>query len=530
MSQNPAPPQRYQAAILDLDGVITQTAQLHARAWKQLFDHYLQRYSEQRSIDYVPFDPESDYRQYVDGKPRYDGIRSFLAARSIVLPDGFPKDPPTAETVCGLGNRKNQLFLELLQREGITPYVDAIEQIQRWRYQGMKTAVVSSSKNCTAVLAAAQLRDLFDVKVDGIDAEKLGLPGKPAPDLFLYAAQQLDVIPQQAIVVEDAIVGVEAAHKGGFGLVVGIVRNGRDTALSAHGADRVIRDLRELEDLNRPLENPSNPTPSSALEAFQEIEQQLRDRHLVLFTDYDGTLTPIVARPELAVLSENMRLQLQALANYTTVAIISGRDLADVQNMVGLPGLYYAGSHGFDITGPHDTSMQHATAQKFASDLDAIERQLHNQLDSITGIYVERKRFAIAVHYRAAAAAVIDTVQTITDSILAKYPRLRQRGGKKIIEIQPDIPWDKGRAIVWLLDRLDLNQPQILPLYLGDDTTDEDAFRTLKHRGISIYVGIPEQPTQADYYLCDPDAVQQFFQRLLHHLKLHHPTSQLPKP
>jgi alpha,alpha-trehalase len=530
MPQNPDQPQRYQAIILDLDGVITQTAQLHARAWNNLFDHYLQRYVKQRSRTYVPFDPASDYRQYVDGKPRYDGIRSFLAARSIVLPEGCPNDPPTAETVCGLGNRKNQLFLELLQQEGITPYADAIEQIQHWRGQGIKTAIVSSSKNCAAVLAAAQLGNLFDVKVDGVDAETLGLPGKPAPDLFLYAAQQLDVKPQQAIVIEDAIVGVEAAREGGFGLVVGIVRNGDDAALSAHGADRVVRDLRELEDLNHAMARPTYQPPNSALESFPAIEQQLRDRHLVLFTDYDGTLTPIVARPELAVLPENMRSQLQVLANYTTVAIISGRDLADVQKMVGLPGLYYAGSHGFDIAGPNNIGMQHEEARQFSSDLDAVERQLHNQLDSITGIYVERKRFAIAVHYRAVAAAVVDTVQAITDAILAQYGSLRQRSGKKIIEIQPDIPWDKGRAIVWLLDRLGLNQPQILPLYLGDDTTDEDAFRALKHRGISIYVGTPDQPTQADYYLCDPDAAQQFFQRLLHHLKLHHPTSQLPKP
>jgi alpha,alpha-trehalase len=278
------------------------------------------------------------------------------------------------------------------------------------------------------------------------------------------------------------------------------------------------------------MARPTYQPPNSALESFPAIEQQLRDRHLVLFTDYDGTLTPIVARPELAVLPENMRSQLQVLANYTTVAIISGRDLADVQKMVGLPGLYYAGSHGFDIAGPNNIGMQHEEARQFSSDLDAVERQLHNQLDSITGIYVERKRFAIAVHYRAVAAAVVDTVQAITDAILAQYGSLRQRSGKKIIEIQPDIPWDKGRAIVWLLDRLGLNQPQILPLYLGDDTTDEDAFRALKHRGISIYVGTPDQPTQADYYLCDPDAAQQFFQRLLHHLKLHHPTSQLPKP
>ena len=265
------------------------------------------------------------------------------------------------------------------------------------------------------------------------------------------------------------------------------------------------------------LTNPGGP--SSALEHFDTIEHRLRDRQLALFTDYDGTLTPIVQRPEMAILSDELRSQLQALANQTTVAIISGRDLADVQHMVGLPSLYYAGSHGFDIAGPNNIRLQHKDAQPFLPDLDKAEIQLREQLNHIAGARIERKRFAIAIHYREAAEQVVDTIKKTVDTVLNHYPQLRQRSGKKIFEIQPDIPWDKGRAIYWLLNQLGLNQPGVLPLYLGDDTTDEDAFQALKNHGVSIYVGAPDKPTQADYFLQDPDEVKQFFQILIQQLK-----------
>lgn len=489
-----------QAVILDLDGVITQTARLHARAWKQMFDEYLPQQQ-------APFTLDVDYYTYVDGKPRYEGVRSFLASRGIELPQGTPEDPPEKKTICGLGNRKNTIFLKLLEKEGVEIYTDTVEQIQRWREQGVKTAVISSSRNCEAILKTAALTNLFDVKVDGVDSERLELKGKPAPDIFWQAARQLGVKPEQAIVVEDAIAGVEAGRAGGFKQVVGVVRDGNSEALRAHGADLVVRDLRVLSNIFR-----------SALEHLDEIEHRLGDRHLALFTDYDGTLTPIVKRPEEATLSEEMRSLLQQLAKRGTLAVISGRDLADVQNLVKLENLYYAGSHGFEIAGLNGMHEQQKDAQACLKDLEDAERELCDRLREISGVRVERKHFAIAIHYREAAESDVHDVEGIVDEVISQHPRLRKRSGKKIFELQPDIPWDKGRAVCRLLEQLDLKSSDVLPIYLGDDTTDEDAFQALGDRGIGIRVGAFDESTHADYYLGDPDEVKQFFQALLNRL------------
>lgn len=241
-------PSSYRAAILDLDGVVTETARLHARAWKEMFDAFLDERADRAGENHSPFDAEADYDRYVDGKPRYDGVRSFLAARGIDLPEGDPEDPPTAETIQGLGNRKNEIFHALVEEHGVHVYDDAVEQINRWRSRGWGVAVVSSSKNCKAILEAADLQDLFDVRVDGVVSERLGLEGKPAPDIFLEAADRLEVEPTHAMVFEDARAGVEAGRSGEFGLVVGVSRNGNEEALRAHGADTVVHDLRKVED------------------------------------------------------------------------------------------------------------------------------------------------------------------------------------------------------------------------------------------------------------------------------------------
>jgi beta-phosphoglucomutase family hydrolase len=235
---------KFKAAVLDLDGVVTRTATLHAQAWKEMFDDFLAARSGREGEDHSSFDIEADYLRYVDGKPRYDGIRSFLHARGIELPEGESSDPPRRETVRGLGNRKNEIFLELLGREPVQLFDDAVEQIDRWRDAGLGTALITSSRNGRRILAAAGLEDRFDVTVDGADAERLGLPGKPAPDVFLHAARELGVEPAEAIVVEDAISGVTAGRAGGFGLVVGVARNGGE-GLREAGADIVVRDLRD---------------------------------------------------------------------------------------------------------------------------------------------------------------------------------------------------------------------------------------------------------------------------------------------
>jgi beta-phosphoglucomutase family hydrolase len=237
---------RFDAVLFDLDGVLTATAKVHAACWKKMFDEYLLKRANKTGEASRPFDIKRDYLAYVDGKLRYDGVRDFLKSRAIELPEGSPDDPPTAETVCGLGNRKNDMVNDVLQTEGVEPYQGSLALVRQLRGKGMKTAVVSSSHNCLAVLQAAKMADLFDARVDGEVADRLQLRGKPAPDTFLAASKQLGVPPQRAVVVEDAIAGVQAGRDGRFGLVVGVARKGDVDALKDNGADVVVADLSEL--------------------------------------------------------------------------------------------------------------------------------------------------------------------------------------------------------------------------------------------------------------------------------------------
>jgi beta-phosphoglucomutase family hydrolase len=237
---------RFDAVLFDLDGVLTDTASLHAEAWKRMFDEFLMRWSEEHGHPFVPFQIDPDYLQFVDGKPRFEGVASFLESRRIVLPEGDATDPPDADTIHGLGNRKNELVLRLIEKEGVTPFDGSVAFVKHVRDSGLRTAVVSSSKNAGPVLAAAEIADLFDDRVDGLVAEDLGLPGKPSPDTFLEAARRLDTTAARSIVVEDAVVGVEAGRLGGFGYVIGVDREGDPDRLMAHGADVVVDDLAEL--------------------------------------------------------------------------------------------------------------------------------------------------------------------------------------------------------------------------------------------------------------------------------------------
>jgi beta-phosphoglucomutase family hydrolase len=238
---------RYDAVLFDLDGVITNTAHLHAACWKQMFDEYLRTRAAARGEPYRAFDLVSDYRLYVDGKPRTSGVRDFLAARGIELPEGTPGDPPEAETVGGLGNRKNALVHKAIA-QGVDTFDDSVRLIHRLPQRGFKIAVVTSSKNCGAVLKAARLDQFFETRVDGNVIQAEGLSGKPAPDAFLMAARLLAVTPSRAVVIEDAISGVQAGVAGGFGLVVGIAREGNAAELQRHGAHLVVDDLSELID------------------------------------------------------------------------------------------------------------------------------------------------------------------------------------------------------------------------------------------------------------------------------------------
>ncbi len=500
--------ERFRAFIFDLDGIITRTATVHAAAWERLFNGFLQEYGAREGRQFSPF-TQDDYFRYVDGKPRYDGVESFLATRGIKLPHGNSDDPPDRETVCGLGNRKNACFREALEQQGVEVFESTLAFIRRCKERGLKTAVISSSKNCVPVLKKAGALELFDAKVDGVDAEEQGLPGKPAPDIFLEAARRLGVAPGEAVVVEDAIAGVQAGAAGDFGCVIGVDRAGQPQRLQEAGADMVVGDMAEIatDEQSWPEDIPS------ALERIEEIGERGRNRELAVFLDYDGVLTPIVQRPEDARISPEMRRTVEELAERCTVAIVSGRDLQDVRRMAGVEKIIYAGSHGFEIDGPD----RHIELQKGIEHLPALDHAgglLNEALQGVGGVRVERKKFAIAVHFREAAPEQVPAVEEAVDEVLRQVAGLRKTGGKKIWELRPDIDWDKGRAVSFLLEKLGLDRPDVFPVYLGDDLTDEDAFRELAGKGLGIIVSEEQVPTEAQYALRDTAEVRKFLSSL----------------
>ena len=239
-------PRSINACLFDLDGVLTQTATVHAAAWKQMFDEFLRERAEGSNEEFVPFDAHEDYDRYVDGKPRLDGTRDFLHSRGIELPEGSDDDPPGSPTIRGLSNRKNELVLDKIRTDGVQTYDGSVDYVRRVRAAGIKTAVVSSSANTKDVLACTDLTELFDAVVDGVVARERRLPGKPAPDTFLEGARELGTDPSHSAVFEDAQAGVAAGRAGRFGYVVGVDRVGQADALRKGGADVVVRDLSEL--------------------------------------------------------------------------------------------------------------------------------------------------------------------------------------------------------------------------------------------------------------------------------------------
>ncbi|MBN2320434.1 MAG: beta-phosphoglucomutase family hydrolase [Acidobacteria bacterium] len=247
MSPNPVTRDKFDAVLFDLDGVLTATAKVHAECWKKMFDAFLLRYGKRTGRELPPFDIATDYRLYVDGKPRLDGVRDFLKSRNIDLPEGNPDDGPDRDTVHGLGNYKNEMVNEAIDTTGVEVYSSSIEWARRIKNAGFKLAVVTSSRNCDAVLKSAGIGDLFEIRVDGNVIHERSLRGKPAPDSFLLAAKMVEVEPERAVVIEDAISGVQAGRTGGFGLVVGIGRHGSLEELKANGADIVVRDLGDLQ-------------------------------------------------------------------------------------------------------------------------------------------------------------------------------------------------------------------------------------------------------------------------------------------
>jgi trehalose 6-phosphate phosphatase len=497
---------RLDAALFDMDGVVTDTAVAHFAAWKALFDAFLR----DRDPNARPFD-EADYRAHVDGKPRYDGVADFLASRGIELPRGAVSDPPEAETVCGLGNRKNRVFNDWLAANRVEPFPGSLALLDALDAAGIPAAVFSSSRNADAVLASAGIRHRFRAKIDGSDGAALSLPGKPDPAYLVEAARRLGADPARAAVIEDALSGVEAGRRGGFAQVIGVDRDGDGSALRGAGATITVADLAELALADGRLAPRTFSNIPSAWDATDALTARLRGRRPAVFLDYDGTLSPIVKNPADAVLSDGMRAALRRLAAACPVAIVSGRDLADVQAFVADDSLYFAGSHGFDLAGPGGWREVVPIGKTFLPALDAAAAELEQALSAIPGARLERKRFSLAVHYRQVTPdRETDVARSLAD-IMPRHPKLKHSAGKKVYDVKPRADWHKGRAVLALLTELDLDRPDVLPVYLGDDTTDEDAFRALSNRGLGVVVRDgSDRRTAAQYGLDSTDEVERF--------------------
>jgi trehalose-phosphatase len=508
-------PVRMKAAVFDLDGVVTRTASLHAQSWKRLFDEFLQARAEELGAVFVPFTIEGDYREYVDGKPRIEGVRSFLLSREIELPPGEETDPPGFQTAWSLGNRKNELFQALVNERGADVIESTVRFVEELSRQGVRVGVASSSKNCSLVLAAAGLTSLFSAQVDGVESASLGLKGKPAPDIFVETARRLGARPKETMVVEDAISGVQAGRAGAFGLVVGIgdasgwvdLREvGADWIVSAfdHSSLEIAQDWFRYAEYRRP----------SAIRSWSEMEAVLERGRPMLFLDYDGTLTPIASKPELAVLEEERRSLLRAVARVVPTAVISGRGREDVERLVGIRELAYAGSHGFDIVGPNRAAVTYEIAEWIAPVMEDVEKTLSAEVGGIEGCLVEAKGFSVAVHYRLVSEVRVSSVERIVDRIVDSDTRLKKATGKKVFEIRPALDWDKGKALTVLREALESGSKATIPIYIGDDVTDEDAFAVVRDQGLGILVSPAPKPTAATHTVQGPWEVYEVLERL----------------
>jgi trehalose-phosphatase len=492
-------PERHRAVLFDMD-VLTDTARLHAGAWQRLFDAYLTDRSDSSGEVHRSFRDE-DYRRWVEGKPRVDGVLDFLRSRGIELPRGQPDDAPSTNTAHGLGALKDIYFKAALATDGVDVLDGAVTLLEALRAKGVRTAVISASKNCAAVLDRAGLAGWLDARVDGQWTEHRCLPGKPDPATFLEAAHLLNVGTAETVVIEDSRAGIEAGKQGGFALVIGVDRTGEPEHLRHAGADAVVSELDDISVAASTIEEARQPLSRvpEALAHWTEIASRLQNRPAFVF-DFDGTLADIAPDPAAVVLSAGARALLRHLADHAPTAVISGRDLRDAAQRVQVDGFWYAGSHGFEISGPRGETFCHPAGLDARNDLDDAQRRLDVALADVPGVALEPKRCALAVHYRKVERGSVERVLGVIDDVAADLPELRQLHGRQVVELLPRVEWDKGRALLWLLDHIGHQQPRPeCVFYAGDDVTDEDALRVVHDDGVGVVVVNPEHGDRETY-------------------------------
>lgn len=500
---------QFKGAIFDVDGVITDTAKLHFECWKKIFDDYLLALSKDNKSSFMPF-TYNDYLKHVDGISRTLGIKNFLKSRKIKA---------SSKLVSILADKKTKFFLHKIKCQGVNTFDDTIQLIKNLKNNNIKIAAVSASRNCQLVLKTTQIKNLFDIVIDGCRAARLNLKSKPSPDVFLFAAKKLKLKPQESLVIEDALQGVEAAKKAGFSLVIALDRlknrTGRFNSLSS---DFVVKDLYCFNYIK--LKKIFSSVLPSALNNFPDIKTKLINKKILLGLDFDGTITPIVKLPNLARLDSKMFALLQNIKNFIPLAIISGRQINDLMNRVKLNDIFYAGNHGFEMQLPGFFPEQFIINSSYKDELSKLYQELKAALENIKGCFLENKIFSISVHYRLVKIEQRSIVKKIVNKVLGKYFLLKRSLGKKVLEIKPDIKWNKGKALKYIVDLLEPGfEKDIFPIYIGDDKTDEDVFKQINSRGVTIFVGKKTSKTKANYNLSNTKEVYCFLNQLFSLLK-----------
>jgi alpha,alpha-trehalase len=393
-----------------------------------------------------------------------------------------------------------------------TTGVDTVALVRNLHGAGIRTGVYSSARNCEQILTDANVGDVFTTRIDSGGDRQSDQPGKPVPALLLEAARRLNVPPGRCVVVEGIEAGVSAGRDSGFALVIGVDRTGHADELRRSGADAVVNDLAGV--IVR-RGDPRLSTLPDALQSYGQIAAAVSARRPAVLLDFDGTLSAIVDDPNSATLVDGAADALKALAAQCDVGVLSGRDLTDLAPRVGLPGIWYAGSHGFEITAPDGTRHHNETAKAAVGVLEHAAAKLRARFALLDGIHVEHKRYAVAVHYRKAAPGLVPEV-TATVHTVAQRSGLRVTNGRKVMELRPIIPWDKGQALKWVVHRIGKANP-VLPIYIGDDLTDEDAFDAVRYDGVGIVIRHGEEgdrPSSAAFALDGPDKACEFIEKL----------------
>ncbi|WP_063738385.1 trehalose-phosphatase [Mycobacterium tuberculosis] len=501
----------HDAVIVGLDNVVDKATRVHAAAWTKFLDDYLTRRPQRTGEDHCPL-THDDYRRFLAGKP--DGVADFLAARGIRLPPGSPTDL-TDDTVYGLQNLERQTFLQLLNT-GVPEGKSIASFARRLQVAGVRVAAHTSHRNYGHTLDATGLAEVFAVFVDGAVTAELGLPAEPNPAGLIETVKRLGANPGRCVVIDSCQTGLRAGRNGGFALVIAVDAHGDAENLLSSGADAVVADLAAV---TVGSGDAAISTIPDALQVYSQLKRLLTGRRPAVFLDFDGTLSDIVERPEAATLVDGAAEALRALAAQCPVAVISGRDLADVRNRVKVDGLWLAGSHGFELVAPDGSHHQNAAATAAIDGLAEAAAQLADALREIAGAVVEHKRFAVAVHYRNVADDSVDNLIAAVRR-LGHAAGLRVTTGRKVVELRPDIAWDKGKALDWIGERLgpaEVGPDLRLPIYIGDDLTDEDAFDAVRFTGVGIVVRHNEhgdRRSAATFRLECPYTVCQFLSQL----------------